>query len=402
MRGPDVHRAAPGRRTHEAVLRDGRQGMTLVELMVALTLFGVIISVSLSFLAQQNSAFQTALERLGALRGARYAVTTLAQDLETLGTNVPRGQPPLLYADSMAISFSADYATNVAGDPFAVFHDPGVPAGLASAPTSSFVVPNTGVTVADSVYRVGGGVVSPAELLTFFFEPDSTTARTDDFILYRQVNGGAPEVVARHLLRDGGQPFLSYEKEAWSGGVSSLAPVAAASLPIHHSAPFHLSPADTGSSALADSIRVVRVALVATNGLSDLRERSVRISRRIALPNAGLEMLSTCGSAPIFGDSLSVAPTTLPGGEAAVDLSWGQAVDEAGGESDVVRYVLWRRAYGAGSWGEPYLAVPAGAPSYSYTDATVESGGAYEFAIAAQDCTPSLSSLHSSGLVVVP
>jgi len=379
-----------------------KDGMTLVELVVALTIFGVIISTALAFLAQQNTAFQAALDRMGALRGGRYAVTTLAQDLETLGTNVPRGQPPLLYADSMVISFSADYATNVAGDPFAVFFDPDAPAGQVQAPVAPFTVPTTAVTVADSTYRVGPGVVSPAEILTFFFVPDTTTARADDFLLYRQVNGAAPEVVARHLLRDGATPFLSYEKEAIAGGSSGLAPVPPASLPIHHSALFHLSPADTGASALADSVRVVRVAFVATNGLSGGQARSVRIERRIALPNAGLAALSTCGSAPIFGDSLVAVPTTLAGGEAAVELSWGQAVDEAGGEADVVRYVLWRRDNGGGPWGEPYLAVPAGAPSYAYTDATVESGTIYEFAIAAQDCTPSLSALHSSGLVVVP
>lgn len=374
--------------------------MTLVELLVAITIFGVIISVALSFMAQQNTAFQMSLERMSALRNARYAVTTLSQDLETLGTNVPGHQPSFVYGDDDVVVFSADYATDVSGDPFAVFHDPDAPPSQVRAPAASFTVPTTSVTVADSAYESGAGVASPAEMLTFFLLADSVTDRDDDFVLYRQVNDGDPEVVARHLLRDGATPFFAFEREI--GGTSALEPVPGSSLPIHHSEPLHLAPADTGASALADSVRMVRVTLVATNGLVGEHERSVRIERSIAFPNSGRGVLSTCGSAPLFGDSLVATPTTLAGGEAAIDLSWGPATDEAGGEEDVVRYVLWRRLAGSSDWGAPFVAVPAGASSYSYQDATVESGTIFEFAVAAQDCTPTLSPLHSSGWVAVP
>lgn len=377
-----------------------RRGMTLVELLVALTIFGVVISVALSFMAQQNTAFQMSLERMSALRNARYAVTTLAQDLETLGTNVPGNQPSFVYGDDDVVVFSADYVTAVTGDPFAVFHDPDAPTSQVRAPATSFTVPTTAVTVADTAYEIGTGVASPAEMLTFFFAADSITDRDDDFVLYRQVNAGDPEVVARHLLRDGTIPFFEFEREI--GGTSALDTVPSSALPIHHSEPLHLAPADTGASALADSVRMVRVTLVATNGLAGEHERSVRIERSIAFPNSGRGVLSTCGSAPIFGDSLVAATTTLAGGETAVDLSWGPAIDEAGGEEDVVRYVLWRRMAGSPDWGAPFVAVPAGATSYSYQDATVESGTMVEFAVAAQDCTPTLSSLHSSGWVTIP
>ncbi|MEX2466133.1 MAG: prepilin-type N-terminal cleavage/methylation domain-containing protein [Gemmatimonadota bacterium] len=381
----------------------GRAGMTLIELLVALTIFGVIISVALTFMAQQNTAFQTALERMSALRNARYAVTLLTQDLETLGTNVPGNQPSLVYADADVVTFSADYATNVAGDPFAVFHDPGAPAGQVRAPGTSFTIPTTSVTAADTVYEVGPGIVSPAEMLTFYFAPDTTTARTDDFVLHRQINGAAAEVVARHLLRDVNAPFFSFEREVLEpDGTSALVSVPDSVLPVHHSEPLHLSPADTAASAMADSLRAVRLTVIATNGLVGEDERSVRVERRIGFPNAGRSVLSTCGSPPLFGDTLIATSTTLAGGESAVELVWGRALDEAGGEEDVVRYVLWRRDSGSSDWGEPYVAVPAGASTYTYQDATVESGTIYEFAVAAQDCTPTLSSLHSSGLVVVP
>jgi prepilin-type N-terminal cleavage/methylation domain-containing protein len=392
-----------GTAPRRGVLGRDRAGMTLVELLVALTIFGVVISVALTFMAQQNTAFQTSLERMGALRNARFAITMLAQDLETLGTNVPASQPSLIYADANVVTFSSDYATNVAGDPFAVFHDPGAPAAQVRAPAAPFTIPTTSVTAADTAYVVGPGVASPAEILTFFFAPDTTTARSDDFILYRQVNGAPAEVVARHLTRDGSTPFFAFEHEVTgSGGEVSLEPVPGSMLPIHHSEPIHMSPADTAASAVADSVRAIRVTLVATNGLVGGDQRSVRVERRIAFPNAGKSVLSTCGSPPLFGDSLVATPTTLAGGEAAVELTWGQAIDEAGGEEDVVRYVLWRRETGMSDWGSPYVALPAGAGTYTYTDATVESGTIYEFAVAAQDCTPTLSALHSSGWIAIP
>ena len=105
--------------TTHAMRRHATHGMTLIELLVALTIFGIVITSAVAFTARQNSAFQESLVRLGALRNLRYALTTLEQDLQTLGTNVPTRQPGLLYAGGDVIVFSADYATNVPGDPFA-------------------------------------------------------------------------------------------------------------------------------------------------------------------------------------------------------------------------------------------------------------------------------------------
>jgi len=382
---------------------EGRSGFTLVELLIALTIFGVVITVSLGYMTQQNRAFQLALERMSALRNGRYALTTLAQDIETLGTNVPGSQPSLIYADSTVLTFSADYVTNIANDPFAVFYDPDAPVGQVQAPAAPFTIPTTSITAADSTYGVGAGVASPAEILSFFFQADTSTARTDDYTLFRQVNGAAPEVVARSLLRDQTAPFFEFEREVVDSAAGpALQVVPSADLPIHHSEPFHLAAADTASSAAADSVRAVRLTVVASNGLTGDRERTVRVERRIALPNAGRGRLSTCGSQPIFGDSLLATPDTLTGGEIVVELNWGPAVDETGGEGDVVGYVIWRRAAGSPDWGEPHVAIPAGAPSYTYVDATVQSGDIYEFAVAAQDCTPSFSSLSPSSLVTIP
>lgn len=377
--------------------------MTLIELMVALTIFAVVITTTVAFMARQNDAFQESIRRLVALRNLRYAATTMSQDLETLGTNVPDGQPALFFAEDDVVAFSADYATNIANDPFAVFHDPDAPSGQVRAPTGAFTIPNAGVTFPDTAYEASPGVPSPAEVLIFFVAADTGTSRDDDYILFRQVNAAAPEAVARNLLRQGAEPFFSFLRLADDGtGVHALQTFPDSLLPIHHSAVVHLSAADTGRSAFADSIRAVQVRFRATNGLEGAVEDTVDLTRLIPLPNAGFGMLSTCGSQPLLGVSLSAAPVTLPTGEPAVNLSWSPAVDEAGGEADVVRYVIWRREVGTSGWGDPYRAIPAGAPSYTYQDAAVTPATSYEYALAAQDCTPTLSSLSSPAFVVIP
>ena len=377
--------------------------MTLIELMVSLTIFAVVISTSVAFMARQNTAFQDSIKRLVALRNLRYAATTMSQDLETLGTNVPDGQPALYYADEDAVAFSADYVTNIANDPFAVFYDPDAPSGQVQAPGSGFSIPNSGVAFPDTVYESVPGVRSPAEVLIFFVAADTSTARPDDFILFRQVNANDPEPVARNLLRQGTNPFFSYLRLADDGtGAMALVEMADSLIPIHHTAAVHLSAADTGRSATADSVRAVQLRFRATNGLTGDDEDQVELTRLVPLPNAGFGMLSTCGSQPLLGVGLNASVVILGTGEPAVNLSWAPAVDEAGGEADVVRYVIWRRVAGSGGWGDPYLAIPAGAPSYSYQYAAVSPGTGYEYALAAQDCTPTLSNQTSSPVVVIP
>ncbi len=374
--------------------------MTLVELLVALTIFGIVITTSVAFMAKENTAFQGAINRLVALRNLRYAMTTLSQDLETLGTNVPDGQPSFIYGGTDVVAFAADYATNISDNPFAVFYDPDAPNGQVTAPSGALSIPNSLASTPDTVYESAPGIRSPAEILFFYITADTSTARTDDYVLYRRVNAAPPEEIAHNLLRSGTDPFFSYERIATdTAGRSELAPAPDSLLPIYHSAKIHLSAADTGSSALADSVRAVRIRLEATNGLDGAEERKVHLDRLVPLPNAGFGKMATCGSAPLLGTTLNATAVTLVTGEPAVNLTWGRAIDEAGGEGDVVRYVIWRRLSGAADWGDPYVAVPAGEASYSYQDAAVIPGETYEYALAAQDCSPSLSGLTTSSPV---
>ena len=65
-----------------------------------------------------------------------------------------------------------------------------------------------------------------------------------------------------------------------------------------------------------------------------------------------------------------------------------------------MRYVIWRRPAGVVAWGDPIASVPAGQASYVFNDTRVDPG-TYTYAIAAQDCTPSLSDMSVSNSVTV-
>lgn len=386
-------------------LHRDQRGLTLVEIVIALTIYGVVVAGALGFVASQNTAFHKSLDRMSVLRNARYVVETLATDVPTLGTNVPGQQPPLVYADDDVIAFSADYATNVANDIFAVYIDEDAPTGQVTVPGSSLTIPNSSFSWPDTAYESGAGTASPAELLVFFFTPDSTTTRSDDYALYRQVNDGTPELVAKHILpAEGGVPFFRYFRQVdYASQASIIDTIPQASLPLSHSVPFHGAVQDTGALALADSVRAVRVSFRTTNGRTGDDERIGAVSRLIGMPNAGLGVLQSCGDEPLLGTALAVANAVDAGGDPVAELTWSAATDESGGEQDVVRYVIYRQEAPIGAdWGDPFLSVPAGQAAYVYQDGKVESGVQYGYALAAQDCTPTLSQLTTSNTVTIP
>ncbi|GMV04548.1 MAG: hypothetical protein AMXMBFR53_08280 [Gemmatimonadota bacterium] len=386
------------------MIRDER-GMTLIEVVIATLIYGIVLAAAIGFAARQNTAFHRGLDVMRALQNGRYALTTLETDLITLGTNLPGAQPGLAVADVDVIAFNADYASNIANDVFASYIDPDAPTGQVTALRSAISVPNTGFTYPDTFYLTTAGTASPGETILFWFTPDTSTTRSDDYALYRQVNNAEAEMVSRYLLpASDGTPFFRYfQRKDFPSQASIIDSIAASRLPIRHKAKVHMSPADTGTSALTDSIRAVRVSFRASNGLEGDDERTVEVSRVIAFPNSGLGTFSTCGDEPILGTGLGRALVDMGGGKWGVRLTWAPATDETGGEQDVARYVIYRQENIIGSdWGDPYLSVPAGQTAYEFLDEAVASGRTYQYALSAQDCTPTLSELAPSALVIVP
>ena len=252
---------------------DGRGGFTLVELIITLGVFGVILTAALGFMVVQNRAFTRGSDRLVVVQSLRYVVQQLEIDLQTVGSNVPNEQPPIVYAGSDVVAFTGDHTSNLRHDVSAVYVDVDAPNGWVQAPLTSTTLPLTGVRWPDTTYSTPTGTNSPAELITLYFEPDTSTVRADDFALHRRVNGKPPEVVARQLLRQASTPFFRYFRHrTFSGQASVLDSVPDSAIPLFHGAKIHGSPADVGISAQLDSIRAVRVSYRVTNGLTGARE----------------------------------------------------------------------------------------------------------------------------------
>lgn len=382
--------------------KESQAGMTLIEMMIALVVFSFALAGTLAFLRAQGRSFTLGSQRVGMLQNSRFAVHELERDLRTAGAGAPDIQPALVYLDTSVLAFNADYASNTPGDAFAVYYDPEAPDSSVSAMTKAMrtTIPMSAVAYPDTSYLTGL-LNSSAETIVFFFAPDTSTSRTDDYALYRRVNNLAPELVSRNLVHAPGVPFFQfYQAVKDASGARAVQQVPNASLPLWHSVPIHLTLADTGTAARIDSVRGVQVSFGVTNGLSGASERRRMVSRYIRFPNVGLATQKTCGDEPILGTTLTAVWNPATGG---VDLTWNPAVDELAGEKDIERYVIWRRLAADTAWGDPYVSLPpTGTAPYLYTDQVVTAGAQYVYALAAQDCTPSNSALAVSGPVDVP
>ena len=69
---------------------------------------------------------------------------------------------------------------------------------------------------------------------------------------------------------------------------------------------------------------------------------------------------------------------------------------------DVWVFVYGDEDYAGEDWEEPYLSIPAGEDAYIYRDEDLVVGETYEYGLAAQDCTPTLSNMTAAPPVVIP
>jgi prepilin-type N-terminal cleavage/methylation domain-containing protein len=381
-----------------------RRGLTLIEVLVAVAVFLVFLAGALTALGGQTRGFARGADEMRVLQNLRYGVDQLEQELRVAGANVPDQQPSVIYASPNVFSFNADLVSNLADDISAVYIDVSAPTGWVSALRLADAITIPGSSPGFT-YPQADFDPSPAETITFWFAPDLEPGQSGRWVLMRQVNNRVPEPLVRNVLPPETGTFLRYQylDAPTEGGNPTLKPVPPGWLPLRHVAPMHGVVPDTGANARIDLLRTVEVNYRVTNGLEGDRERIRPIRSVIALPNVGVKKLQTCGSPPIFGQVVLATIMTDAGGQRRIDVSWLASVDELAGEEDVIRYVIWRRQGVVGSWGDPYVSIPAGqGASYVFPDTDVVSGQSYQYAVAAQDCTPALSARSVSGLVVMP
>jgi prepilin-type N-terminal cleavage/methylation domain-containing protein len=364
-----------------------RRGFSLVELMIAIVVMGIVLAGTMNFFMGQSRTFRKATTDMVLLQNARFATDLLSQHMRSVGANLTVGQPAVIYVDQNTFAFNADYATNLSGDHDAVYYEPNAPLTETQTLLQAAAAPllNTTLTYPAADYTNPMGAPSPAETITFSFAPDTETSRTDDFVLLRQVNGSVPEVVVRNVLPDSTYPFFRYMYlRTDASGNELVDTIKTSDLPLRY---------DLDSTVYNDMIRGVIVSFQVTNGLLDTAQRVRPVSVIASLPNVGMRDLQTCGGQPLPVPTPSVAsPST-----GVLVVTWDPSPDETGGERDVTRYAITRStATDPTVWQTIGSVSAGGSPPYSYTDTGLNPNETYYYAVAAQDCTPAFSTATST------
>jgi len=389
-----------------------RRGMTLVEILIAITIFSLVMAGALSFLIAQSRGFDRNQSDMGMLQNLRFARDLLEQEIRLAGANVPYQQPVIVYGGTNSMAVNADYASNT-DSLFAVYYDPGLLAGQVNAlgVANRITIPGSspGFQYPDTDYKDPAGNVSPAETITWYFAPDTSTGVAPNaYILYRQVNNGAPEVMIRNVFQTTGKNFFKYYKQTTQpSGQATLDSVPTGWMPVKNVVSIHGSVADTGVAAHNDSLRVVEINYTVSNGELGAKQRTRAITFAVPMPNISTKKVTSCGAQPIPPSGLGLQWVIDSAGGVPTDtvmfVTWAPSTDETGGEKDVLKYVIWRRNVGASTWGDPIASVPSGFATPSYTDQSATPGApGYQYAVAAQDCTPSLSNQLAGSAPLTP
>ena len=395
--------------THD-IPRAPRQGFTILEMLVSMTLLLVIVGLTIPFFRSQAKSLDRNAGRLDAQQNARFGVNAIDRELRVAGLGVVDAQPMIVYAGDRVLAFNADLATSTPNDGSAVYYNPDLPDNVLTSigKTDRRQLPGTTFWYPDTTYKQGGaGATSAAETIIFWVAPDTTGGNTNanNFALWRQVNTAPPSMLAAGIRLNPGEAVFRYVK---ADSVGRPVNVLASALPFYHSAPIHGMPSgtkpDTGVSARTDSLRAVRIQLVGVfkdprgNEVLDTVETTVRIM------NAGLNRYTTCGEKPFFGGAPTAVRILLPSGASAVRISWNIATDEIGGEKDVERYAVYRRRNGLGNFAdEPIAIIPAdGRATYSITDTDVLPTDSWQYGVDAQDCSPQSSDIATTATINIP
>ena len=375
-----------------------RTGFSLIEVVVAMTIFLVVLSFSLPFFNSQSRAITTASGQGDMVRGLQFAIAQIDRDLRMAGAGTYNQQPMLIQIAPLAMSLNANSSSPDSADVRAVYWDPDADSTTQTSLTTASPVTlpmSGGKTYPDTNYVIGG-VRSPAETISYWFSADSTTARTDDYILWRRENTAAPTIVVKGIIIAVGAAVFSYVKADTGGAISTIT---SAQLPRYHTAPLHGSSADTGLAAMIDSVRVVKVNLTGAYDDNRFGSRTQTVTASIRVANSGLANRVTCGDSPVFGRTVTATLGVAP---LRVTLTWNPAVDETGGERDVEQYAIFRKLPAAAAFDEPFASIAGGLASYTFVDSNVNSGDQWIYGVAAMDCSPALSAASVTSTITIP
>ena len=202
-----------------------RRGFTLIEVIVAMTMVILIMSMATKYFMQQTRMLSQQSGRLEAQQNAQFSLATLDREIRVAGIGVVDAQPILVQAEPRAITFNADLVSRVTNDPSAVYID----ADVDSASTLAYpfadkqLLPlSTSKQYPDTNYFLAAGVPSRAETVSFWVSRDSTSKDPQEFLLFRRINGGASRVVARSLRVKSSDTVFQYFKKYSTGALVTV------------------------------------------------------------------------------------------------------------------------------------------------------------------------------------
>ena len=204
-----------------------RPGFSLVEMLVAMTLTLAIFAITLPFVRAQSRALGSNAGRLDAEQVARYAQRAIDRELRLAVSDA--GQPMLVYAGPMGISFNANVLAPDTTDPGALEIETGAASTLTEAwrVSDAATIPLTTRAYPTVDYTDGAGNLSRNETISYFLHPDTVSGRSDIYVLFRRVNARDSVQVVRGIHVPADSAFFSYQRMV-SG---ALAPLTASQLP---------------------------------------------------------------------------------------------------------------------------------------------------------------------------
>lgn len=361
-------------------------GFTVVEIIVAMTLTLAVFAITLPFVRAQTRALGVSAGRMDAEQLARYAQRAIDADLRR--TSADAGQPLLVYAGPRGISFTANLLSRDTLDPSAAE----LSAGAATTLTESWrlsdaaAIPLTARNFPTRDYTGPDSGISHNETISYYLTSDTTTGRSDIYVLYRRVNARPAVEIVRNLQVPADSAFFSYYRPV--GGVSTR--VAAGRLPLYW------------DSLAVDSIRSVGLRAAGyyrdrTTGAETIRT----LQWATLLPNAASRLAVTCGAAPTAASSVSGTEVSTSG-VYRVNVLWNRSTDDGIGANDVRHYVVLRReSSSSGPWTTLATVVASGATTYAWRH-ELPGNGSYTYAVRAVDCGGLYSVQANSASVTFP
>jgi len=383
----------------------GRAGFTLVELLIGITMTAAVMGAGFSLFQSQSRFFGTNEQRYDMMQNSRGALEDAQRVIRTMGAGVPNTQPVLVYGDNNVLAFNSDFVEQDTVDTrWAAYFN-------AEAPVAETIswdvgnasnIPGTAYNYPPANFLLGSGDPSPAETYTFYFSADSSTARTDDYILWQRVNNGTPTLVARNILaHPSGQPFFEYLARRSLVGGDTLFTEPTGNLPLERTIVTSTT-VDTAAATRPDSVRAIRMNMRFTNGQTGTAERFRDVQTTVQVPNNGIPLPTVCGRNPIAPTSFVAVDTVFGSGQ--LWLTWGKSVDQDAGEQDVLQYILYRKLQSATAWSDPLTIIKRipGQATYTEMIAGNTPGVPYTFGVSAQDCTPNESTITTINVTPHP